>query len=40
MKTFISGQGYVGEWELHEINQYKRQLRKEAKRVLKWRVKK
>jgi len=35
MKTFISGQGYVGEWELDKVNEYKRQLRKEAKRVLK-----
>jgi len=34
-KTFISGRGYVGEWELDDINEYKRQLRKGAKRVLK-----
>lgn len=34
-KTFISGRGYVGEWSLDEINQYKKELRKEAKRVLK-----
>lgn len=34
-KTFISGRGYVGEWSLDEINQYKKELRKEAKTVLK-----
>ena len=29
-KTFISGRGYVGEWSLDEINQYKKELRKET----------